>query len=146
MSSIDTSASGYAASNKLLCLDQRPDAIFVANAAMTLGAFQALQESGLQCPEEIGLISFDEQDWFTAVRPSITALATHAYQIGEAAAELLLKRITKDAGVEGIPRTLSSNLVIRESTNRNGTLLPAKNDSNSAGTAPEHDGFNGTTA
>lgn len=139
------SVSGYLTASKLLNLKQRPDAIFVANAEMMLGAFQALQESGVQCPEEIGLVSFGEQDWFTAVRPSITALATNSYQIGESAAELLLKRVRKDPGTEQIPRMLPPKLIIRGSTNRNGNLLLAQIESGAAGRS-EYDETDATTA
>ena len=115
-----TSASGYARAKELLCLKRRPDAIFVANAAMALGAFEGLQESGLNCPDEIGLISFDEQDWFTAVRPDISAMAARSYEIGSSAAELLIMRIRKDPGADRVPRTVPPQLNVRGSSNRNG--------------------------
>ncbi len=39
---------------------------------MTLGAFQAVQELKLRCPEEISLLGFDDFYWATLLQPRIT--------------------------------------------------------------------------
>lgn len=112
-------ASGYELTERLLRLKSIPDAIFAANAAMAFGAFQALKENCIVCPQRLGLISFDQQDWFDAVTPRISRLASQGYEIGAGAAELLLKRISGDLDNERVVRRLRCKLVARESTERN---------------------------
>src|SRR5882672_5449645 len=49
--------SGFRAGHALL--SHRPDGIYVANHLMTIGLLQAVDEMGLKCPEDFGLVSFD---------------------------------------------------------------------------------------
>lgn len=108
--------SGYERTKELLSLAPRPTAIFVCNGLMTMGCLRAIMEAGLRCPEEIALVSFDDLDWFKLMRPSITAVVNPAYELGSAAAEMLVNRMIK--GVEGPPlhRKLATKLIVRESS------------------------------
>ncbi|HXY52603.1 MAG TPA: LacI family DNA-binding transcriptional regulator [Terriglobales bacterium] len=111
-------SSGYAQTCNLLNLRPRPDAIFIQNPPMTLGAFRAIQEWGLRCPTEIGLISFGETDWFDVVRPAISTVFFRSYDIGATAAEVLLRRLAGQLGGQPIRRNVSVKLLARESTER----------------------------
>jgi len=110
--------SGYKQAAHLLQMKSRPDAIFVQNGPMTLGAFRAIQEFAVPCPEELGLISFSAQDWFELVRPRVSAVTHDSYDIGATAAELLLKRISGKLAGDKVRRNTSTKLVARESTMR----------------------------
>jgi LacI family transcriptional regulator len=110
----------------LLELPEPPDAIFATNAQMTLGAFQAMQDFGIECPGQMGLLSFDEQQWFDAVKPRISRLAHLGYEIGAGSAELLLKRIAGGMSSARVVRKLRCKLVGLESTNRAGIRETAK--------------------
>jgi LacI family transcriptional regulator len=111
-------SSGYDQTRHLLGMAARPDAIFLQNSLMAVGAFRAIQESLLRCPEQIGLISFGEQDWFALVRPRISAVSHRSYDVGAAAAELLLKRLAGKLTGESVRRNVSVELIVRESTKR----------------------------
>ena len=111
-------SSGYDQTRHLLGMAARPDAIFIQNSLMAVGAFRAIQESLLRCPEQIGLISFGEQDWFALVRPRISAVSHRSYDVGAAAAELLLKRLAGKLIGESVRRNVSVKLIVRESTTR----------------------------
>jgi LacI family transcriptional regulator len=123
--------SGYMQARQLLGLPLPPDAIFVQNGLMTLGAFRAIQEAGLRCPEEVGVISFADQEWFSLVRPQITGVAHDSYDIGALAAELLLKRITGKLTGEALKRNIAAKLIARESTDR--SLRHAKEQASGSG-------------
>lgn len=84
--------SGYELLGELLDLPAPPTAVFVANNQMTLGALEKIQELGLSVPRDISLIGFDFSDWMRVVRPRITTIVQPSYQLGQVAAELLLKR------------------------------------------------------
>jgi LacI family transcriptional regulator len=113
-----TADSGFTQMQHLLELPNRPDSVFVANALMTLGAFKALQEAGLRIPDQMGLLSFDEQQWFTAVHLAISAIGEHSYQLGATAGQMLLDRIDGVVEKSRVVRLLEGKLLARGSTLR----------------------------
>jgi LacI family transcriptional regulator, galactose operon repressor len=83
---------GYAAMRELLALRTPPDAVFVTNNLMTVGALQALREVGIE-PPEFGILSFGDVPWASLVRPPLTTVQLPAYDLGGAAAALLQDRL-----------------------------------------------------
>jgi LacI family transcriptional regulator len=79
---------GYAAARSLLA-SARPDALFVANNLMTLGALRAVQEAGLRVPDDLLVVGFDDAPWTTLVSPQLSVVAQPTYEIGRQAAQLL---------------------------------------------------------
>jgi DNA-binding LacI/PurR family transcriptional regulator len=104
--------SGYRAGLKLL--PRRPDAVFVTNYLMTVGFMQAADEMRLQCPQDFGLVSFDDYPWLGSFHPRLTTVELPKYEVGEAAAQILLQRIEKNGG-RPILRKLAPQLRVRES-------------------------------
>ncbi|MGW4798833.1 LacI family DNA-binding transcriptional regulator [Nonomuraea sp. NPDC004297] len=84
---------GYDAMAGLLSCAARPDAVFVANNLMTVGALRCLADRGVEVPGELGLVGFDETPWADLVRPSLTTVAQPTYELGRMAARLLVDRI-----------------------------------------------------
>jgi len=85
--------SGYAAAMRLLHLLPRPTAIFATNDLMAMGALLAIRESNLTCPRDVSIISFDGLDQTELTDPPLTTIYQSGYQLGYAAARLLLERI-----------------------------------------------------
>jgi LacI family transcriptional regulator len=108
---------GYAAARKLLSLQRPPDGLLISNDLMTIGGLQAIAEAGLAIPDDIALVGFDNASWATALRPPLTVVTQPTYEIGQMAADLLLRRIS---GEEFPPRrvVLQAKLVERESSRR----------------------------
>src|SRR6202163_2929563 len=104
--------SGFRAGHSLL--SHRPDGVYVANHLMTIGLLTAAEEMGLSCPEDFGLVSFDDYPWLGVFRPRLTTVELPKHQLGSEAAELLIKRITGDAS-KPVLRKLQPELRIRES-------------------------------
>ncbi len=104
--------SGYRAGNSLL--SHRPDGVYVANYLMTVGFLKAAEEMGLRCPEDFGLVSFDDYPWLGIFRPRLTTVELPKYQLGFEAAELLLDRIAGKTG-PSVLRKLLPELRVRES-------------------------------
>jgi LacI family transcriptional regulator len=88
---------GYKAARNLLSLAAPPTAIFSANDLMALGAVHAIQDTGWNVPKDVAVIGYDNRDFSKIVRPKITTVSMPVYEMGRAAAELLLKRITEGA-------------------------------------------------
>jgi DNA-binding LacI/PurR family transcriptional regulator len=84
---------GYAAVCELLALPRPPTAILIANNLMTLGGLQAIHANGLEIPDHISLVGFDDMDWAASLRPPLTVVAQPAYEMGETAASILRERI-----------------------------------------------------
>jgi len=83
---------GHAKATILLRLIPRPTAIFASNDMMALGALLAVRESGLRCPEDVSIMGFDDMDLCETTNPSLSSVSQSGYQLGSAAAQLLLDR------------------------------------------------------
>src|SRR6202035_5198558 len=106
--------SGYRAGHSLL--SHRPDGVYVANHLMTIGLLTAAEEMGLRCPEDFGLVSFDDYPWLGVFRPRLTTVELPKHQLGSEAAELLIKRISGDrskAAVRKLQPELTNSRVLR---------------------------------
>jgi LacI family transcriptional regulator len=105
--------SGYRAAQELLALKERPSAIFAANDIMALGAMYAIQEAGLAIPTDIAIVGYDDRDFAAWIRPALTTIRMPSFEMGEAAARLLLQQI---AGEDLEDATqVPGKLIIRES-------------------------------
>ncbi len=104
--------SGFRAGHVLL--SHRPDGIYVANHLMTIGLLKAAEEIGLKCPEDFGLVSFDDYPWLGIFRPRLTTVELPKHQLGSEAAELLIQRIAGDHS-KAVVRKLQPELRVRES-------------------------------
>src|SRR5579872_1760553 len=104
--------SGFRAGHTLF--SHQPDGIYVANHLMTVGLLKAAEEMGLSCPEDFGLVSFDDYPWLGVFHPKLTTVELPKHQLGSEAAELLIKRINGSRDKAAV-RKLQPELRIRES-------------------------------
>lgn len=104
--------SGYRGGHVLL--SHRPDGVYVANYLMTVGLLKAAEEMGLRCPEDFGLVSFDDYPWLGIFRPKLTTVELPKYQLGLEAADLLLDRLGGKTG-PGVLKKLLPELRVRDS-------------------------------
>lgn len=84
---------GRAAAAQLLDLKTPPDSFFAGNANLALGIIEELRGRGLHHGRDAGLICFDDVPWTRVTDPPIPVVSQPAYEMGTAAAELLVKRI-----------------------------------------------------
>jgi LacI family transcriptional regulator len=106
---------GYQAMSNLLARDPHPDAVFVTNNLMTVGALESISDRNLDVPDDIAVVAFDDIPWAHLVRPTITTVTQPAYQIGRCAGELLAARIRNQAR-EPVTTVLPTTLHLRESS------------------------------
>ncbi len=106
---------GYAAARDLLGAKRRPDALFVTNNLMTLGALQAIADLGLRIPEDVAIVGFDDAPWATLTTPPLTVVAQPTLEIGREAARLLATASEREAALHVV---LSPTLVVRRSSIR----------------------------
>ena len=66
---------GYLETKLLMSRAQRPTAIFALSNTIMLGALKAIREAGLRIPEDVALISFDNNLYMDYMTPSITRIS-----------------------------------------------------------------------
>jgi LacI family transcriptional regulator len=106
---------GYSAMSALLAVDPPPTAVFAANDLMAFGAMIAVRQHGLQVPDDIALIGFDDIPAARFVQPALTTITQFTEELGQKAAEFLLSRLAGDAPVTGRQLHHRIELVVRAS-------------------------------
>ena len=86
---------GFSAMAELMALLEPPDAVFVANNLMAVGALRQLASVGLT-PDDVGLVSFGDLPFATLEPRGVGIVHLPARQLGITAAELLISRINGD--------------------------------------------------
>jgi LacI family transcriptional regulator len=109
---------GQDAAAQLLDGVEPPDALFVANSQMVLGVLAELKRRSLKVGRDIGVVTFDDPPWADFMTPALTSVAQPAYEIGAEAATILLDRVSGAARGAPLHVTLSTDLIIRDSSRR----------------------------
>jgi LacI family transcriptional regulator len=105
---------GYKAAAE--CLDEtpRPRAIVAFNNLMAEAALRAIHDRGLQCPDDVALIGFDDFRSAAAMTPPLTVVEQDPVGMGEAAVEVLGGLVASgEAAVRDI--VLPARLLLRAS-------------------------------
>ncbi len=80
-----------AAGHRLLSLPVLPTALMVSNNKLMLGILQALEETGIQVPQQLSILGFDDQIWNKYFSPRLTSVAQSTHDMGIRAFDLLLQ-------------------------------------------------------
>ena len=108
-----TFESGIAAAEKLLDLSPRPTAIFASNDEMAAGVVHAARLRGIEVPEELSIIGFDDTPIAAHIWPPLTTVRWPMVSMARSAA---LKLLTPEPESEvAEPSLFLSRLVKRAS-------------------------------
>ncbi|WP_342599397.1 LacI family DNA-binding transcriptional regulator [Psychrobacillus sp. FSL H8-0483] len=88
-------------------------AIFACNDLMACGIYRAAHEIGIQIPEQLSIIGFDDIPLVTALIPKLTTIRQGTYEMGRKAIELLINKIENKSSEEVV---FEPTLIVREST------------------------------
>ncbi len=82
---------------------------------MALGALMALRELGLRVPQDVSLVSFDDPSWAELLDPALTTIRQPTYELGSAAAKMLIDRVERR--YTNAPRrvVIEPSLIVRDS-------------------------------
>jgi LacI family transcriptional regulator len=112
---------GRNATLELLASAWNVSAIFVLNDLMALGALEAARSVGRRVPGDLSIIGFDDIPFAALANPPLTTVGQPIRQLGEQAADLLLRVI--DHGEPAPPDStaqpnvlLPNRLIVRDST------------------------------
>ncbi|GGL30237.1 LacI family DNA-binding transcriptional regulator [Phycicoccus endophyticus] len=85
------------------------DAVLVANSLMAVGALDLLRTRGLDPGSDVEIIAFDDAPWTALLAPAVRVIHQPAYDVGQAAGQLLLRRIA-EPGRQSRTVMLAANL------------------------------------
>ncbi len=106
---------GYEGMRRLLALDQPPSAVFTVNNLVAVGAIEAVREAGLEVPDDVALVCFDDIEYASRLYPFLTVMEQPAETFGTLSTQLLLERIDGRAPERSRVVVLPAEFVVRRS-------------------------------
>jgi LacI family transcriptional regulator len=96
----DTEVGGYEATLRLLSRRDVPTALGVGNLSQLFGVLKALREAGAAVPDDISLVSFDEDDCLGFLEVAVTSVSMPLEELGAVAVRALINRVEGRSGVD----------------------------------------------
>ncbi len=95
--------------------DQLPPAFFAASDSLAIGALRALQEAGINLPDRVSLISFNDTSLTKQVYPPLSSITVYTEEMGRAGMDILNKEVLHGRKIPSLTM-LGTRLTLREST------------------------------
>lgn len=115
---VDATGSSTAArlegARQVVAMSPRPTAAFCANDLLAIALEAELHRAGIRVPEQFEIIGYDDIDSAQTAPIPLTTIRQPQFEIGKAAATLLLERAKEDGPNQHI--SFSPRLIEREST------------------------------
>jgi LacI family transcriptional regulator len=110
---------GYRQTRILFSLDDAPTAIFALSNLIGLGVIKAVHEMGLKIPDDISLISFDEQPYSAFLGTPMTTVDQKKSEMGQLAVAVLVEYIkNKEYRKKVVNMKLKTILIVRNSVRK----------------------------
>ncbi|BDI32099.1 LacI family transcriptional regulator [Capsulimonas corticalis] len=108
-------ASGYERTLRLLRLPHPPTAIFAASDALAIAALRAAHDSGVQVPNDLSVIGFNDERMDPMVHPPLTTIRQDLGEIGMKGVRTLVQML-RGGSASSEPHLLAPTLIVRKST------------------------------
>ncbi|SCP98948.1 LacI family DNA-binding transcriptional regulator [Anaerobium acetethylicum] len=92
----------------------KPTAFIAGGNRLTLLLLRTIQNMGLECPNDISVVGFGDEEWCELAAPPLTTLKQNTEEMGKSAAELIISLINGET-VEQKEIRVPANLSIRKS-------------------------------
>jgi len=83
------SVSGYKMMKEILNGKRIPTAVFAASDPIAVGAMKAIKEAGMKIPEDISVISINDDEMSAFTEPPLTTMHAPSYDMGQHGANLV---------------------------------------------------------
>jgi LacI family transcriptional regulator, galactose operon repressor len=110
-----TEAEGARLCGQLMAEGRDLTAVAAANDLLALGCYDVFAERGIRCPDEVSVVGFNDMPFAARFQPPLTTVHIPHYDIGKAAAQLMLERL-QDGDSPPRQIRLEPHLVVRGST------------------------------
>jgi len=122
---LGTIEEGKLATEQLLKMSNRPDAIFATNDPAAMGAMQAIKEAGLKIPQDIAVVGFSNWFFSALLDPPLTSVDQPGFEMGQEAAKLLIRHIelkskNNEVDIPSETKVLKTRLIVRDSSLKKG--------------------------
>lgn len=109
---------GESALPTLSALANPPTAVFCYNDMTAIGLMRAARQAGLEVPQKLSLVGFDDIPFASYVQPSLTTIAQPKAKMGARALEMVLDLMSDpgSTGEGGSTFVVVGELVVRESS------------------------------
>lgn len=111
-------SSGYITAKALLQSKNPPTAIQCVNDHLAMGVYMAASELSIKIPQQLSVSGFDNCMMSRIMTPNLTTVAQPVSEMGEAAAQLIIKRIIGDERNGPQTIVLPTKHIIRDSTTK----------------------------
>ena len=101
---------------KLLSARTRPTAVFCANDLLALGLMRGLIKGGISIPGDMALVGYDDVEFASVLSTPLTSIRQPKYELGRAAAELLLDEANNPISHQHKHIMYQPELIVRESS------------------------------
>jgi LacI family transcriptional regulator len=108
-------ASGRRAVDQLMALAAPPTAIFACSDEMALGALSALQQRGVNVPDDISVVGYDDIPQASTCHPTLTTVRQPLVEMGQLASHTIC-RIIDEPGQPAVRAVMGTRLIERGST------------------------------
>lgn len=109
-----STASALEAGKKILQLKDRPTAVIVGSDPMALGVYKAFNDAGINIPNDISIVSFDDVGLNRYLTPTLSSVYMNTNEMGRIAVRLAKDLITEAVKIP-LTITCHSQLNIRDS-------------------------------
>ena len=106
---------GHDAVQELLAVSAVPTGIFTSNFNQAIGGLAAVRESGRRVPDDVSLVTFDDDPISGYMAPPLTGIRMPMREMGQAAVDAILDRID-GATPQDVTVPVAPELVLRSST------------------------------
>jgi DNA-binding LacI/PurR family transcriptional regulator len=107
---------GSLSMQRLLALSQPPTAVFTHNDVLALGAMHAIRSAGLQIPDDISVVGYDDTAPTAYLGPPLTTVRFPKEEMGRRAGEMILRLAQHQDELPPRTFTLPVKLLVRAST------------------------------
>ena len=105
--------------NELFELKNPPDGMVVVSDRLALGAIAALRKKNIRIPEDVAIVSFNDEPICSIVTPTLSSVAQPTFEMGKMAITLLINQIENPESIEKPKvKVFKTELKIRESSLR----------------------------
>jgi len=116
-----TQRSGYEAAQTIIASGDLPEAVFCANDQMAIGFIQALHEHGLEAPDDIAVVGFDDIQIARYMQPTLSTIGASRREWGGTAAKWLMGYLEHEQVFP--PQRIPTTFIPRASSRKNPAAL-----------------------
>jgi DNA-binding LacI/PurR family transcriptional regulator len=108
--------------HRMMTLPEPPDGLVAVSDRLAVGALIALRKHGTRIPEDMAIVSFNNEPVSELLSPPLSSVAQPILEMSRTATELLIRQIESEVPLPPETRVFPTQLVVRASSVRPATV------------------------